>query len=138
MWKEPSPLTNGGIVMIKIQIETPAIPVEIGKLKLEFNTSDESILAFRKSALTFKDELENIAITEDGDIEGAKDIVRRGFDLMLGEGAFEKIYEQTPSVILVTKYFVQLTESITEKLNEMGLTESQKQKAQKYIQSKKK
>jgi hypothetical protein len=123
---------------IKIQIETAAIPVEIGKLKLEFNTSDESILAFRKSALTFKDELEHIAITEDDDMEGAKDIVRRGFDLMLGEGAFEKIYEQTPSVILVTKYFVQLTESISEKLNEMGLTESQKQKAQKYIQSKKK
>ena len=124
--------------IIKIQIETAAIPVEIGKLKFEFDTSDESILDFRKTAFTFKDELENVDVTEGDEYEGAKDILRRGFDLMLGEGSFKKIYEQTPSVILVAKYFVQLTESITEQLNKMGLSETQQQKAQKYIKAKNK
>jgi len=124
--------------IIKIQIETAAIPVEIGKLKFEFDTSDESILDFRKTAFTFKDELENVDVTEGDEYEGAKDILRRGFDLMLGEGSFKKIYEQTPSVILVAKYFVQLTESITERLNKMGLSETQQQKAQKYIKAKNK
>lgn len=123
---------------IKIQLETAAIPVEIGKLKFEFNTSDESIVAFRKTASTFRDELLNVEASEGDEFEIAKDILRKGFDLMLGEGAFEKIYKQTPSVVSLTKYFVQLTQSITEQLNQMGLSESQQQKAQKYIQSKKK
>lgn len=123
---------------IKIQLETPAIPVEIGKLKFEFDTSDESILSFRETALSFKDELDNVEFTEDNELEKAKDILRRGFDLMLGEGSFEKIYAQTPSVLSVTKYFVLLTQSITEQLNKMGLSETQQQKAQKYVKAKNK
>lgn len=123
---------------IKIQLETPAIPVEIGKLKFEFNTSDESILAFRQTATTFRDELENVEVADGDEFEKAKDILRKGFDLMLGDGAFEKIYKQTPSVMTVTKYFVVLTQSITEQLNKMGLSETQQQKAKKYIQAKKK
>jgi hypothetical protein len=124
--------------IIKIQLETPAIPVEIGKLKFEFNTSDESILAFRQTATTFRDELENVEVADGDEFEKAKDILRKGFDLMLGDGAFEKIYKQTPSVMTVTKYFVLLTQSITEQLNKMGLSETQQQKAKKYIQAKKK
>lgn len=123
---------------IKIQLETPAIPVEIGKLKFEFNTSDESIFAFRKTATTFRDELENADAAEGDEFERAKEILRKGFDLMLGEGAFEKIYAQTPSVLSVTKYFVQLTQNITEQLNKMGLSETQQQKAQKYVKAKQK
>ncbi|MER2172172.1 MAG: hypothetical protein ABS938_16265 [Psychrobacillus psychrodurans] len=123
---------------IKIQLETPAIPVEIGKLKFEFNTSDESILAFRQTATTFRDELENVEVADGDEFEKAKDILRKGFDLMLGDGAFEKIYKQTPSVMTVTKYFVVLTQSITEQLNKMGLSETQQQKAQKYVKAKQK
>lgn len=123
---------------IKIQLETPAIPVEIGKLKFEFDTSDESILAFRQTATTFGDELENVEVAEGKEFEQAKEILRKGFDLILGKGSFEKIYEQTPSVMSVIKYFVQLTQSITEQLNKMGLTETQQEKAQKYVKSKKK
>lgn len=121
---------------IKIQLENPAIPVEIGKLKFEFDTSDESIQAFRQIATTFQGELEKVETAEGDEFEKAKDILRRGFDLMLGEGSFEKIYEQTPSVLSVTKYFVQLTQSITEQINKMGLSESQQQKAQKYVKAK--
>ena len=123
---------------IKIQLETPAIPVEIGKLKFEFDTSDESILGFRETSLSFRDELDNVEFTEGNELEKAKDILRRGFDLMLGEGAFEKIYKQTPSLLSVTKYFVLLTQSITEQLNKMGLSETQQQKAQKYVKAKQK
>lgn len=124
--------------IIKIQTENAAIPVEIGKLKFEFDTSDESMQAFRETSSTFRDEIENVDVAEGDEIEKAKDILRRGFDLMLGEGAFEKIYAQTPSVLSVTKYFVQLTQSITEQLNEMGLSETQQQKAQKYVKAKQK
>ena len=123
---------------IKIQLETPAIPVEIGKLKFEFDTSDESIQNFHKTGLSFKEELETVEFTEGNELEKAKDILRRGFDLMLGEGAFEKIYQQTPSVLSVTKYFVQLSGSISEQLNKMGLSETQQQKAQKYVKAKQK
>lgn len=124
--------------IIKIQLETPAIPVEIGKLKFEFNTSDESIQAFRDNAYVIKDEIEKVGTADGDEFEEAKEILRKGFDLILGEGAFDKIYKQTPSIMSVAKYFVQLSQSISQELNKMGLSETQQQKARKYIQAKKK
>jgi len=57
---------------------------------------------------------------------------------MLGEGAFEKIYKLSPSVIYCMEYFKQIVEGIEEELRAMGFVESQAEKAKKYLQAKKK
>ena len=81
---------------IKIQTERTDIPVEIGDLKFSFDTSDESILEFRKRGEEVAEELKNIEINEDDEedeiIKRAKEILQTGFEIMLGKGAFEKIY----------------------------------------------
>lgn len=124
--------------VIKIQTETPAIPVEIGELKFDFDTSDESIKRFHEGLEQMQKELSELDIAGLGELEASKQALRTGYDFMLGEGTFDKIYEQTPSVISCMKYFQQLSTGIKEHLDEVGLVETQAEKAKKYVSSKKK
>lgn len=124
--------------IIKIQTQETHIPIEFGKLKFKFDTSDESIQSFYKEGEKTKKEMEALEITEGEEIETLKEVLRKGYDTFLGDGAFEKIYKQTPSIIQLTNLFIQLSESISEKIDEMGLTESQQTKVDKYLANKKK
>ncbi|MBM4762706.1 DUF6673 family protein [Bacillus sp. B15-48] len=120
---------------IKIQTQKPEIPVEIGDLTFAFNVSDESVKKFRDEAVKVQKELENIAISDDEDkaIEQSKEVLKRGFNIMLGDGAFEKVYDISPSVMICMQYFVQLAEGIEQELRNMGFNESQQEKAKKYL-----
>lgn len=125
---------------ITIQTQKPEIPVEIGDLKFSFDVSDESIKKIREEAIKVQKELENLAISDNEDkaLEQAKEVLKRGFEVMLGKDSFEKIYEISPSVIVCMDYFIQLAGGIEEELRNMGFSKSQQELAKKYIQSKKK
>ena len=125
---------------IKIQTEKPEIPVEIGNLRFSFDVSDESIKKFREDALKIQKELENIeSIDNDKEaLEAAKNVLHRGYSIILGDGSFEKIYELSPSVIICMKYLEQIVVGIEEELRNKGYSQTQKEKAQKYISNKKK
>lgn len=121
---------------IKINTQTTEIPVVFGNLEFTFNVSDESIKNFREKALKVQKELESLAENENDDdkvLEKAKEVLKRGFDLMLGEGAFEKIYELSPSVMICAQYFVQLAEGLEQELQKRGLSKTQEELAEKYI-----
>ncbi len=124
--------------IIKIQTEKPSIPIEFGKLKFEFDISDESVQKFYGGVERIQEELTALDVVEGKEFESMKEALKKGYDFMLGDGAFDKIYEQTPSAIKLLEYFQLLSESIAEKLQGMGLTESQKTKVEKYLQNKKK
>ncbi|MEK6452619.1 DUF6673 family protein [Caldifermentibacillus hisashii] len=124
---------------IKIQTQKPEIPVDIGDLKFSFNVSDESIKKFRNEAIKVQKELEEIAISDNDDqaLEQAKEALKRGFEIMLGEGSFKKIYDISPSLVLCMQYFVQIAIGIDEELKNMGFSQSQKDLAKKYLAQKK-
>jgi hypothetical protein len=124
---------------IKIQTQKTEIPVEIGDLKFSFNVSDESIKKFRNEAIKVQKELEEIAISDNDDqaLEQAKEALKRGFEIMLGEGSFKKIYDISPSLVLCMQYFVQIAIGIDEELKNMGFSQSQKDLAKKYLAQKK-
>lgn len=124
---------------IKIQTQKPEIPVEIGDLKFSFDVSDESIKKFRNEAIKVQKELEEIAISDNDDqaLEQAKEALKRGFEIMLGEGSFKKIYDISPSLVLCMQYFVQIAIGIDEELKNMGFSQSQKDLAKKYLAQKK-
>ena len=119
---------------IKIKTEKPVIPIEIGKLKFEFDISDESIKNFRDGAEEVQKDFESM---KGDDLETAKKALKKGFEYILGEGSFEKIYEQTPSVVTVSQYFEAVVQGIDEELKKRT-GNTQQQKAQKYLQNKKK
>src|SRR5699024_11184646 len=95
---------------IKIQTERTDIPVEIGDLKFSFDTSDESILEFRKKGEEVVEELKNIEINEDDEedeiIKRAKEILQTGFEIMLGKATDENIYKKSRSGKVLLKRFM--------------------------------
>lgn len=125
-------------MVIKIQTRKPEIPIEIGDLKFSFDTSDESIKEFYSQANEVRKELENITINdEEKALEQAKEVLKQGFDVMLGVGAFDKVYALSPSVAICADYFVQLSEGIKRELDKMGASQPQQEKISKYVQNKK-
>lgn len=121
---------------IRIEEQKPEIPVEIGKLKFTFKVTDEAVLNFRKESLQLKEELEKIQAAEEDEanIEKVRELLRQRFDAFLGEGAFEKIYEMSPSVMVVSRYFAQLVLGINDEIERMGADKALEKRAKKYLQ----
>lgn len=122
---------------IKIQTQQTFIPIELGELEFKFDLTDESISNFRKEAVKVQKELEKLSDDEDAH-EQAKNILNRGFDLMLGEGSFEQIYNLTPSVLVLIDYFAAVITGISDEIDKRGHTVSQRDKVEKYLKNKKK
>lgn len=123
---------------IRIQTEKPVIPIELGDLKFEFDVSDESVKKFREDATKVQKELTNITVEdEDKALELTKGVLKRGYDLILGEGAFEKVYNLSPSVLITMKYLEQIVEGIAAELKALGFEPSAQEKAKKYLAKKK-
>jgi len=125
---------------IKIQTQQTGIPVEIGDLKFTFDVSDESIEKFRENAAKVKVELEKIEEITDEEkaLAMAQEALRKGFDLTLGAGAYEKIYKQTPSVMILLKYFTAVNEGINQELDELTNAGATEEKMQRYLNNKQK
>lgn len=130
---------------IKIQTKQTGIPVEIGELNFVFDTSDESIKRFNKEIGVIQKKLKKIDTSKEDTeenvnrmFEEAKNYLEEGFNLTLGTGAFDKIYEQTPSVIYLVDYFIKLAEGIEEELSALGVAESQQELGKKYLAKKNK
>jgi len=112
---------------IKINLESTKIPVEIGDLKFEFDASDKNRKYLEKKAKEIGKKEERLTSldfekltdeeSEKAEME-ANDLIKESFNYILGEGAFEKIYEQTPSIIFLTDYLVQLINGIENVMNE--------------------
>lgn len=125
---------------IKIQTKQTSIPVEIGDLKFDFDVTDESVKNFHKNAENIQKEIENIDLNTDDEnsFEQAKEVLDRGFTVMLGEGTFDKIYEMSPSLMICLQYLQAIGDGLYEEFDKMGFGESAQEKAKKYIQNKNK
>ena len=120
---------------IRIEEQKPEIPVEIGKLKFSFKVTDEAVLEFRKNALEVAKKLNSIELKEGEEeaLKATQDALRHGFDAILGEGAYNKLYEMTPSVVLLMRYFEQLAAGLSDELKALGLSNAIDKRAKKYL-----
>lgn len=122
-------------MVIKIETRKTGIPVQIGELEFTFDTSDKAVEGLSQKHETV---VKKITSIKDGDNDGVKKALKEGFDLLLGAGAFEQIYAQTPSTIECIKYLYALLEAITAEFAAINPIASQQAKAQHYLQGKKK
>lgn len=120
---------------IRIEEQKPEIPVEIGELKFSFKVTDEAVLEFRKNALEVAKKLNSIELKEDEEeaLKATQDALRHGFDAILGEGAYNKLYEMTPSVVFLMRYFEQLAAGLSDELKALGLSNAIDKRAKKYL-----
>src|SRR5690625_4360644 len=120
---------------IKIQTKTTQIPIEFDdKLTLYFDMSDDNIDRLFKAQKTFEKEISEI---DNDDIDGLKEMLRKAYTLFLGEEAFDKLYELSPSVVILTNYFWSIVEGLQEEI-EKRAGQTQMQKVEKYLQQKNK
>src|SRR5690625_3632219 len=117
---------------IKIQTKTTQIPIEFDdKLTLYFDMSDENIDKLFKAEETFQKEISKI---DNDDIEGLKEMLRKTYSLFLGEDAFDKLYELSPSVVILTNYFWSIFEGLQKEIEERA-GQTKMQKVEKYLQA---
>jgi len=124
---------------IKIQTQQTGIPIEIGALTFNFDTTDESIFSFQQKYEKVMEEMKALDMDkkDDANLDDVKEVLRRGYSLFLGEGAFEKVYEQTPSVFACLQYYKQIGQGIEEELSAMTKV-TQQEKTDKYLNTKQK
>jgi len=126
--------------MIKIETQVLEIPVEIGHLKYKIDVSDISINKLRKDTdlcrkkiAELEEKMENKEIKEQAGVNQLEKILIEAYAAMLGEGSFEQIYEQTPSLVSMVNYYTQLAQSLEEEL-----TKRSNNNLPKYLQKKNK
>jgi len=119
---------------IKIQTKKAHIPIEIGDLTLYFDMTDENI---NRLYNTHEEMAKKFDKVDTNSPEKAREILKEAFDYILGDGAFEKVYALSGSIITTTEYFEAITLAIRDKVQERTGQTSQ-QKLQKYLQNKKK
>lgn len=105
--------------MKKIKLRQSIIPIGIYDeddnlvLELQFDKSDENIKKFYDAYAEMQ--------VSDGkykdSIEDTKDYVKKYFDLMLGDGAFDKVYQLNQSIIIVVAYMMEISQYILDELD---------------------
>ena len=106
---------------INIQTIDTIIPVTIGKLNFEIDTSDKSTKIIREKAQKMEVKIKEIEELLEIDEEQAEAEIeaylQQSFDDLLGRSAFEMIYAQTPSIHAIAKYFVQLVQGLEQEMS---------------------
>lgn len=124
---------------LKINVERTGFPIELGGHKFFFDCSTEHIEEYEEKFTAVGPKLEKL---EQGDdtIEDYKKALTIGYDAMLGEGTFEKLYDSVPDVVAWINAFYTLAEGIAEKVSEVQKEQSSKSDELKkqYLKKKKK
>ncbi|MGG5331617.1 hypothetical protein [Enterococcus sp. AZ163] len=124
---------------LKINVERTGFPIELGGHKFFFDCSTEHIEEYEEKFAAVGPKLEKL---EQGDdtIEDYKKALTIGYDAMLGEGTFEKLYDSVPDVVAWINAFYTLAEGIAEKVSEVQKEQSSKSDELKkqYLKKKKK
>lgn len=106
---------------IKIEQKQSFIPVIIGDLEFVFHFSDENIEKFETEVQAFALQLTAIETSNDSkSVPMAREILKKGMDSMLGEGSFDKVYEQVPSSIVIAGYFAQIVLQLKDAIADFG------------------
>lgn len=120
---------------INIKKQDTFIPVVVGDVELKFHFEDDSMTKVRNTLLRTQKEIGRIEGDDwtDKEVEKAKAILTKAMDSMFEEGAFEKLYAMTPSVIIVLDYFRLMVDGVTEELSKKGIASDEGDIAKKYL-----
>lgn len=123
-------------MVIKIETKKVGIPVQIGELEYVVGTSDKDLEMYEKNQKKVIKAFEEVS--EATTFDELKEVLEKGFDTLLGAGAFEEIFDQTPSTVECSKYLLALYEGVFEEFEALGQANTQSAKAEKYLKKKKK
>lgn len=101
---------------LNINVERTGFPVSLAGQDFFFDCSAEHIEEYEMKYVEVEKKLNELE--DDGDIQSKKDALGLGYDVMLGNGAFEKLYKEIPDLIAWTNAFFDLAAGIAKNIEE--------------------
>lgn len=122
----------------KVQVEEvkSALPIEILGMQFKIPVDDEAIERYERDHLALLQEIETV--TEGTQIGAAREIMKKSYDFLLGDGAFEKIYKKCPSTLALVEPYLQIHNHFVEEIGKLNKGLSQSELAKQYVKNKKK
>ncbi|AUJ85472.1 hypothetical protein CXM95_08445 [Enterococcus sp. CR-Ec1] len=125
--------------MVKIQVKLTQLPIEIGEHTFYVDTSEKGAEAFWKlvsgyasKSAKITEKVEKETITPERADKQAKKELERVIDQLLGDGAFEKLYELSPEYIFISEYYMEICSAVGEELG--GRKKQYFEKMQHYLE----
>lgn len=125
---------------LEINVARTGFPVIIAGHKFFFDSSPEHLIEVQKNYEAFEKEVDSIeGPNEDDanslDLEPYKELLAKGYDVMLGEGTFDTLYADIPDVNAWLNAFFDLYNGIADQLDEFKeeQTKNSQRLKQKYL-----
>ena len=122
-------------MVIKIQTKKKGIPVLLGDLEFLVGTSDADIEKYSRLHAEVTEVFSKV--DEATTFEELHPVLERGYDGLLGEGSFAKVYEMDGSTINCADYLSAIYIGVFEEFEKMANVDTQKAKIDKYLKNKK-
>lgn len=99
-----------------IDVERTGFPVKIGSNEFFFDSSIEGISKYQENYAKALVEVQALEILDDTDekevLSQRVEVFRKAFDIVLGEGSFDKIYKEINDIIALEKIFYKVVSGI--------------------------
>ena len=100
----------------KIELKSTVIPFTIGGLNFDINASDDKLMEFGKFYGNLITNAANVSLSLENDENDYCFLVQQSMDCLLGDGSFDKLYELTPSVIILFDALNQIVDALMSNL----------------------
>ena len=109
---------------LDIKVERTGFPVSLAGEEFFFDCSTEHVEDYEAKYVEVEKKLNGL--DDNGDIDSQKEALRMGYDVMLGEGAFEKLYDKVPDLIAWINAFFDLSAGIAQNVDEFKKSQDKK------------
>lgn len=111
---------------LNIKVERTGFPVHLAGLEFFFDCSTEHIEEYEVKYVDVEKKLNSLK--DEGNNEATLEALRLGYDVMLGEGAFNKLYSEIPDSIAWINAFFDLSSGIAENIEDFKREQEDKSK----------
>ncbi|MFZ4844543.1 hypothetical protein ACOYX7_02780 [Enterococcus casseliflavus] len=125
--------------MVKIQVKTTQLPIEIGEHTFYIDTSEKGAEAFWKLVAGYAEKSSKITkklkkkqIKPETAKRNAHEALEKVIDDLLGPGAFDKLFELSPEYIFISEYYMEICSAVGEALG--GRKKQYFEKMQHYLE----
>lgn len=84
---------------LDIKVERTGFPVQLAGMEFFFDCSSEHIAEYEVGYQALLAKLKDEADNEDADLSQLKSLLGDAYDLLLGDGSFDKLYDMIPDII---------------------------------------
>lgn len=104
------------------------------KFELRFSMTDESIERLYKQAEEIDELVQEVdEVSGQDNKDGAEKVVRKAIDAILGKGSYEKLYEESQSLVITVEYYAEIIYLLIDELKKSKMKDLEKDLTEEYF-----